>query len=124
MTDNRYLDSSGATERRDAKSTYSFAHIFALTRSETRDSRSKVTLENVSSGFSDAKVSLPGATAFVSSAISLEAASSTTVGCGMDGLLILCSPTAGEIFRVPMPADCKAPDIALEMISPRTVGLN
>ena len=120
MTDNRYLDSSGATERRDAKSMFSLVHIF----SETRDSRSKVTLENVSSGFSDAKVSLPGATAFVSSAISLEAASSTTVGCDMDELLILCSPTAGEIFRVPMPADCKAPDIALEMISPRTVGLN
>lgn len=83
-----------------------------------------MTLENVSSGFSDAKVSLPGATAFVSSAISLEAASSTTLGCDMDGLLILCSPTAGELLRMPMPADCKAPDIALEIISVRTVGLN
>ena len=124
MTDNGYLDSSGATERRDTKSTYSLAHIFALTRSEMRDLRSKVTLENMSSGFSDAKVSLPGATAFVSSVISLEAASSTTVGCGMDGLLIVCSPTAGEIFRVPMPADCKVPDVTVEMISPRTVGLN
>ena len=28
------------------------------------------------------------------------------------------------MLRVPRPADCKAPDIALEIISSRTVGLN
>ena len=38
--------------RRDPKSIYSFAQIFALRRSETLDSRSKVTLEKSSSGFS------------------------------------------------------------------------
>ena len=68
-------------ERRDPKLTYSLAQIFALIRYETRDSKLKVTLEKVSFGFSDTKVSLPGATAFVSSAISFEATSSTTVGC-------------------------------------------
>ena len=124
VTDSRYLDSSGETVRRDPKSTYSFAHIFALIRSETRDSRSKVTLENVPSGFSDAKVSLPAATLFVRSAISFEAASSTTLGCDVDWLLGRCSPTAGETLRVPMPADCKAPEIALDINSLSAVGLN
>ena len=83
MTDIRYFDWSGDTVRSDPKSTYSFAQIIALTRSETRDSRSKVTLENVSSAVSVGKVSLLAATVFVNASISFDAASSTTVGWGV-----------------------------------------
>ena len=124
MTDIRYFDSSGDTVRTDPKSTYSFAQIFALTRSETRDSRSKVTLENVSSGFSVGKVSLPTATVFVNASISFDAASSTTVGWSVDWVFVPESLSAGARFVWTMPTDCKAPEIAREIISPSSVGLN
>ena len=124
MTDIRYSDSSGDTVRSDPKSTYSFAQIFALTRSESRDSRSKVTLENVSSGFSVGKVSLPAATEFVNASISFDAESSITVGWGVDRVFVPESLSAGARFVWTMPADCNAPEIACEIIAPSSVGRN
>ena len=124
MTDIRYFDWSGDTVRSDPKSTYSFAQIFALTRSETRDSRSKVTLENVFSGFSVGKVSLPAATVFVNASISFDAASSTTVGWTVGWVFVPEFLSAGARFVWTMPTDCNAPEIACEIIAPSSVGLN
>ena len=78
-TDKRYFVSSGATVRRDPKSIYSFPQMFALRRSKTLDSRSKVTLKKTSSGFSSVdNFSLPSETDFVMSSISVCVALSTT----------------------------------------------
>ena len=78
-TDKRYFVSSGYTERREPKSIYSFAQVFALRRSETLESRSKVTLEKGSSGFSSVdNFSLPSATDLVRSSISVRVAFWTT----------------------------------------------
>ena len=78
-TDNRYFVSSGATSRRDPKSVYSFAQIFALRRFETPDSRSKVMFEKSSSGFSPMdNFSLLSELDFMMSSISVHMALSTT----------------------------------------------
>ena len=75
-----------------------------------------MTLENVSCGLSDGKMSLPAATVLVRSTISFDMASSTKV----------CSwalvPGAGPTFIIP--ADCKAPEMAWEMTEVSSVGLN
>ena len=39
-------------------------------------------------------------------------------------MLVPGSLTVGATFELPMPADCKAPDIALEINSLSSVGLN
>ena len=57
-----------------------------------------MTLENVSSGFLVGKVSLPAATVFVNASISFDAASSTTVGWGVDWVFIPESLSAGARF--------------------------
>lgn len=98
-TDKRYFVSSGATSRRDPKSVYSFAQIFALRRSETPDSRSKVLLEKSSSGFSSMdNFSLPSELDFMMSSISVHMALSTTLDilCGKYRYLDLERPSQSQ----------------------------
>ena len=83
-----------------------------------------MTLENVSSGFSVGKVSLPAATVFDNAPISFDAASSTTVGFCVDWLFVPDSLSAGSRFVWTMPTDCKATEIVCEIIAPSSVGLN
>ena len=83
-----------------------------------------MTLENVSSGFSVGKVSLPAATVFVNASISFDVASSTTVGWGVGWVFVLEFLSAGARFVWTMPTDCNAPEIACEIIAPSSVGLN
>ena len=83
-----------------------------------------MTLENVFSGFSVGKVSLPAATVFVNASISFDAASSTTVGWGAGWVFVLEFLSAGARFVWTMPTDCNAPEIACEIIAPSSVGLN
>ena len=120
-TDKRYFVSSGDTVRRDMKSIYSFAQILALRRSETLDSRSKVTLEKNSSGFSSVdNFSLPSETDFVMSSISVRVSFSTT--CDVLADVELASSWNWDAFT--KPADCKAPEMALAMTSLSSDGLN
>ena len=83
-----------------------------------------MTLENVSSGFSVGKVSLPAATVFVNASISFDVASSTTVGWGVGWVFVLEFLSAGARFVWTMPTDCNAPEIACEIMAPSSVGLN
>ena len=83
-----------------------------------------MTLENVSSGFSVGKVSLPAATVFVNASISFDVASSTTVGWGVGWVFVLEFLSAGTRFVWTMPTDCNAPEIACEIIASSSVGLN
>ena len=80
-----------------------------------------MTLENVSCGLSDGKMSLPAATVLVRSAISFDVASSTKVSSWalVPGSL---AEGAGPAFIIP--ADCKAPEMAWEMTEVSSVGLN
>ena len=83
-----------------------------------------MTLENVSSGFSVGKVSLPAATVFINASISFDAASSTLVGWGVGWVFVPEFLSAGARFVWTMPTACNAAEIACETIAPRSVGLN
>ena len=83
-----------------------------------------MTLENISSGFSVGKVSLPAATEFVNASSSFDATSSTSVGWGVDWVFVSESLSAGARFVWTMLTDCNAPKIACEIIAPSLVGLN
>lgn len=80
-----------------------------------------MTLENVSCGLSDGKISLPAATVLVRSAISLAAASLTNVG---SSALVLGSLAEGAGPALIIPADCKAPEMAWEITAVSSVELN
>ena len=81
-------------------------------------------LINISSGFSVGKVSLPAATVFVNASIFFHAASSTTVGWGVDRVFVPESLPAGARFVWTMPTDCNALEIACEITAPSPVGRN
>ena len=80
-----------------------------------------MTLENVSCGKSDGKVSLPAATVLLRSAISLDMASSTKIG---SWALVPGSLAEGAGPAFIMPADCKAPEMAWEITAVSSVVVN